>query len=308
MRDDPNWPRASAWLAGRHHEGAKAALAVLGVPLRLGSITTGRCDLAPGAIRDVLHRYSTWDFDAGVDLLELAATDIGDLPLADALPGDAFAQVARDARALLAKHAAIVLLGGDNSVTRPGVHALGLPLERCALLTLDAHLDLRSLDEGLTNGNPVRALLDDGLPGDHIVQIGIQSFANSPAYAAAAREAGITVVTAETVCEKSISTVISDSLARLAEKAEAIYVDLDLDVMDRAFAPGTPGSRPGGLTPADTRRAAHLCGRNPKVRILDLVELDPTKDISEITALAGAACLLSFASGIVCRSHPDQPR
>jgi formiminoglutamase len=306
MPEDPNWPRASAWLAG-HHEGAGPHLGVLGVPLRLGSITSGRCDLAPQAIREALHRYSTWDFDAGVDVGQLRINDIGDLPVADTLPGEAFMRVASDARALLANHTAVVLMGGDNSVTRPGVHALGSSLNRCALLTLDAHLDLRSLDEGLTNGNPVRALLADGLHGDHIVQVGIQSFANSPAYAAFAREAGIRVVTADRVRERSIGAVISESLAYLAQEADAIYVDLDLDVMDRAFAPGTPGSRPGGLTPADIRRAAHLCGRHPKVRMMDLVELDPQKDITNLTALAGAACLLSFASGIICRSLQQQP-
>jgi formiminoglutamase len=304
MPDDPNWPRASSWLGGRHHESAAAHLAVLGVPLRLGSITPGRCDLAPQALREALHRYSTWDFEAGVDLLQLRATDVGDLPVVDALPGDAFAQVAKDALTLLRNHAAVVLLGGDNSLTRPGVHALGIPLHRCALLTIDAHLDLRSLDDGLTNGNPVRALLADGLPGDHIAQVGIQSFANSPEYAGVAREAGIRLVTAETARERSIDAVITESLAWLAQRADAIYVDLDLDVMDRAFAPGTPGSRPGGLTPADIRRAAHLCGRHPKVRMLDLVELDPTKDIADMTALAGSACLLSFASGILCRPQP----
>ena len=65
------------------------------------------------------------------------------------------------------------------------------PRALCGLLTIDAHLDLRSLDGGLSNGNPVRALLADGLPGGQIVQVGLQSFANSAAYAEVAREAGI---------------------------------------------------------------------------------------------------------------------
>ena len=82
---------------------------------------------------------------------------------------------------------------------------------------------------------------------------------------------------------------------------DAIYVDLDLDVLDRAFAPATPGSRPGGLNPWELRHAAHLCGRHPKVRILDLVEIDPPNDIADMTSLAAAACLLSFTSGVLRR-------
>jgi formiminoglutamase len=296
MADDPNWPRASAWLRGTH-AGTAGALAVLGAPLRRGSITPGRCDLAPDAIRAALTRFSTYDFGSGLDLRDLEAADLGDAPLADATPEEAFAPLANVLRDALATHETAVLLGGDNSVTRPGVHGLGVPLERCGLLTIDSHLDLRSLDAGLSNGNPVRALLADGLPGANIVQVGLQSFANSAAYAAVAREAGIRGVTVEEVRERSIETVVHEAVDALAG-CEAVYVDLDLDAMDRMFSPGTPGSRPGGLTPGELRRTAMICGAHPLVRVMDLVELDPEKDVAEATTLTAAACLLSFASGV----------
>jgi len=296
MADDPNWPRASEWLRGTH-AGPAGALAVLGAPLRLGSITPGRCDLAPDAMRAALARYSTYDFGSGLDLRGLEVADLGDVPVADATPEEAFAPLSNMVRDALATHETVILLGGDNSVTRPGVHGLGVPLERCGLLTIDSHLDLRSLEKGLSNGNPVRALLADGLPGTQIVQVGLQSFANSPAYAAVAREAGIRGITVEAVRDASIGEVLVEALDLLAG-CEVIYVDLDLDVMDRMFSPGTPGSRPGGLTPGELRAAAMICGGHPRVRAIDLVELDPTKDIAEATTLTAAACLLSFASGV----------
>jgi formiminoglutamase len=296
--DDPRWPRASLWLEGGTAPEAPPLLAVLGVPLRLGSITPGRCDLAPGAIRAALRRFSTWDFELEHDAGAAPVSDHGDLDVAALQPDAAFAPIARAVAALDAP--AIALLGGDNSITRPALHGLNRPLARCALLTLDAHLDLRDLPR-LTNGNPVRALLEDGLPGRNIAQIGIQSFANSPAYAQIAREAGITVVTAEQVHARGIATVVEAALEQLARHADAIYVDLDLDVMDRAAAPGTPGSRPGGLAPWQLRAAGRVCGRHPKVRAIDIVELDPQHDAAEATALAGAACLLSFASGLLVR-------
>jgi len=162
-------------------------------------------------------------------------------------------------------------------------------------------LDLRDLNDGLTNGNPVRALLADGLPGSQIVQIGIQPFANSRKYVHVAREAGIKVVSVAEVRAMGIETVISEALDRLDQDVEAIYVDLDLDVLDRAFAPATPGSRPGGLTPAEIRTAARLCGSHAKVRVLDLVEIDPTKDVADATVFAAGLALLSFASGLLGR-------
>ena len=295
--NDRNWPRASAWLEGDHLPHATGRLAILGAPARLGSITPGRCDLAPSAIRSALSRFSTYDVEHGRELRELIAQDFGDAAINDSPPEQAFEPI-RDALALALHNSdAAVLLGGDNSIARPGCHALG-PLNKSGLLTLDAHLDLRDLDRGLTNGNPVRALLADGMPGPNIVQIGIQSFANSKAYHAVAIEAGIQVISADQVFAAGIEAVVSEALNRLARLVDSIYVDLDLDVLDRSFAPGTPGSRPGGLAPWQIRLAARICGLHSKVRVMDLVEIDPDKDIADATCLAAAVCLLSFASGL----------
>ena len=301
MPDDANWPRASAWLSGTHAAEPACRLAVLGAPIHLGSITPGRADLAPAAIRSVLHRLSTYDLEFNRDLSRMAAIDRGDVPLAGTNPADALGPLAAAVRSACAESEAVVLLGGDNSITRPGCHGMCADLSRAGLLTLDAHLDLRDLDAGLTNGNPVRALLADGLPGTQIVQIGIQPFANSRQYFEIAREAGIKVVSIAEVRTMGIETAISEALDRLDQDVEAIYVDLDLDVLDRAFAPATPGSRPGGLAPAELRSAAHLCGAHAKVRVLDLVEIDPTKDVADATTFAAGLALLSFASGLLGR-------
>jgi formiminoglutamase len=169
-------------------------------------------------------------------------------------------------------------------------------------LTLDAHLDLRTLEGGLVNGNPVRALLDDGLPGRNIAQVGIQSFSNSFAYAQLAQERELRVIPIEDVHARGVEVVVSEALRELASRADAIYVDLDLDALDRASSPATAASRPGGMTPAQLRLAAKVCGRHPKVRAMDLVEVDPTRDVAEVTVMAAAACLLAFASGVLART------
>jgi formiminoglutamase len=299
--EDPYWPRASAWLAGAHAEQTLGKLAVIGAPVRLGSITPGRCDLAPAAVRAILRKFSCYDIEAESDLHQLEARDLGDLPLADAKLEDAFEPLSRGVSDALDEAEAVAILGGDNGVTRPGVHGIASSLVDCGLITLDAHFDLRDLSDGLTNGNPVRALLADGLPGKNIVQIGIQPFANSRAYAEVAKSAGITVVTMDHIRAHAIENHINEAFEYLSERVEHIYVDLDIDVLDRIFAPATPGSRPGGLTPWELRRVAWLCGMHPKVRAIDLVEVDPAMDIADATVLVTGACLLSFASGLLTR-------
>jgi formiminoglutamase len=299
--DDLHWPRASAWLAGANAAQTLGSLAVLGAPLRRGSLTPGRCDLAPAAVRAILRKFSCYDLESDADLQLLAARDLGDLDLAEATLEAAFVPL-RDAVRNASKEAdAVIILGGDNGVTRPGVHGLTESLANCGLLTFDAHFDLRDLSQGLTNGNPVRALLADGLPGRNIVQIGLQGFANSQAYAQVARNAGITVVTMNQMRARGIEAVVTEALEYLSPRVEAIYVDFDIDVLDRAFAPACPGARPGGVTPWELRHAAFLCGLNPKVRAIDLVEVDPTQDVADVTVFATGTCLLSFASGLVYR-------
>ncbi len=266
--------------------------------MRLGSISGGRFDLTPAAVRKALASFSTYDGE--LDVRAVRVRDGGDLDLAKATPADAQDEIAGAVGGSLPHSDAVLLLGGDNSITRPGVRGLGPDLQRIGLLTLDAHHDLRDTTEGLTNGNPVRALLEDGLPGANIVQIGIQPFANSEAYAEVAAEAGVTVMTANDVREVGMERALVEGLLRLAE-LDAIYVDLDLDVLDRVYAPACPGSRPGGLTPADLQRAARVCGQDTKVRAIDIVEVDPERDVAETTVMTVASLVLHFAAGLARR-------
>src|SRR5262249_3526674 len=195
ITNDPLWPRANAWLSGKHAEKTLGRLAVLGAPVRLGSITPGRCDLAPTAVRSIMRKFSCYDVESDADLHLIEACDLGDLALADLKLEDAFEPLRDAVRSALVDAVAVVVIGGDNGVTRPAANGITDSLEKCGLITLDAHFDLRDLSSGLTNGNPVRALLADGMPGKNIVQIGIQPFANSQAYAQVANDAGISVIT-----------------------------------------------------------------------------------------------------------------
>jgi formiminoglutamase len=304
LYQDPNWPRAGAWLRGEVPAGRVGSLAILGVPANRGSITPGRCDLAPAAIRKALDRYSTFDLADSNDVRDLAVHDLGDLDLGELNPGDAVQPIEKAVAAALPDHEAVILLGGDNSITFPGVQALDRNSD-CGLITFDAHLDLRDIGNGLTNGNPIRALLAKGFPGDRIVQIGIQSFSNSKAYLDIAQDAGITSIGADEVRLRGIEDVVRVALQSFTEGV--VYVDLDMDVLDRAFAPATPGSRPGGLTPSDLRTAARICGEFARVRVLDIVEIDPTQDIADQTSLCAAACILAFASGVHKRCSRSLP-
>ncbi|HVM12417.1 MAG TPA: agmatinase family protein [Actinomycetota bacterium] len=303
MTDDPNWPRSSAWLSGDRDRARTAAIAVLGVPIRRGSISGGRFDLAPGAVRSALGRFSTWDGER--DLGAVRAVDLGDLDVASQTVEEARHTIERSIGEAPGR-APLVLLGGDNSITWAAASALSAEGGPVGLITLDAHHDLRGTDHGISNGAPVRALLEDGtIAGGNVWQIGIQPFANSPAYAAVATDHGIHVTRPEEVRARGIGSVMDDALADLDARCDVIYVDLDVDVLDRAFAPACPGARPGGLLPWEVHEAARLAGAHPKVRAMDLVEIDPERDVADVTVLNAARCLLGFAAGVATRKSAD---
>ena len=201
----------------------------------------------------------------------------------------------------LDRDAVHVVLGGDNAITRPWVAGLcGPDLSKVGLVTLDAHHDVRHLDDGPRNGTPVRGLLEDGLPGANVVQLGIGAFTNSRPYADWCREHGINWRTADEVRAVGGAAAMSEALARL-DHCEVVAIDLDVDVLDSAHAPACPGARPGGLAPHDLFAAARTAGADPRVVGADLVEVDATADIDGRTVMATAMALLSFAAGVASR-------
>src|SRR5687768_1828138 len=122
--------------------GAEGEVALLGAPMEAGSVTPGRCDLAPETLRRTLRRFSTYDVETAREL-ELAIKDAGDVPVQGMMPADGFGAIRDAVRACAEAHPLTMLIGGNNAVTRPAVHGLGLPLERVGLITLDAHFDMR---------------------------------------------------------------------------------------------------------------------------------------------------------------------
>src|SRR5688572_30034074 len=172
-----SWPNLTDLLVAGD---ADAQVGLVGAPLAAGSVTPGRCDLAPGLLRATLKRIGRYDVETGRELASLVA-DHGDVALGGMSIEEATAPIRDACAASVKRHALTLLVGGNNAVTRPGVLALGLPLEEVGLITLDAHFDLRDTSGGLGNGNPVRALREDGLPGRNIAQIGLAPFANSAA-------------------------------------------------------------------------------------------------------------------------------
>jgi formiminoglutamase len=290
------WPNLSELVSP---DAQDAPVGLVGAPLAAGSVTPGRCDLAPTVLRATLRRIGRYDVETGRELgtavLDRRDVDLAGLTIEQATP------FIREAITLSVQaHQLTLLAGGNNAVTRPAVLGLGVPLDRVGLITLDAHFDMRDLDQGLCNGNPVRALIEDGLPGANIAQVGLAPFANSRAMHEDAIAAGNLVVTISEVRKSGIEQAIDRALEHVRD-CEALVVDCDIDVIDRSQMPGAPGARPGGMAAHDFFAAVRRLASDPRARIIDLTEWDPPLDPTDLSALTAARWVAECVSGFEMR-------
>jgi formiminoglutamase len=294
LSKDEKWPRANT-LFDNNLDSTDFAL--LGIPAHKTSLSATSANLTPAAIREALARYSTFVGSTKSDLRTLSMTDLGDIDSPDFLDGEN--RVAEFAADLLSKHKLIVALGGDNSITYSLAKGLWNDVQNIGVITFDAHHDLR---DGESNGSPIWRLIQAGLPGKNIVQIGIADFANSSEYADRAREHGVTVISRAEMRSTTMPEIIRKALEVAGMQGREIYVDVDVDVCDRSVAPACPASLPGGISADELRHGVRLLASDKRVRAIDITEIDAAIDADDQRTVRLAALLvLEAAAGLASR-------
>ncbi len=283
---DPLWPRAASLFSQKSEN--QADVTVVGVPASQTSLSPTSAHQTPNAIRQALQRYSTAHSDPRVNLEKVSLQDAGDITSPDS---DEVAAIS-ELKSIAAKSSLVIALGGDNSITYCGVQAM----QATGLITLDAHYDLR---DGVSNGSPVRRLIEAGLSGKRVVQIGIADFSNSTEYAKRAKDFGITVIPRSELRSKSIEDIWAIALSVAGDK---VFVDFDMDVCDRSVVPACPAAAPGGISADELRQFAFLAGSSPSVIGADITEIDASKDSAdERTVRLAALVVLEMAAGFSTR-------
>ena len=290
MSDDGLWPRAASWLTPAGS--GKYDLGLFGILASETSISATGANSTPAEIRVALGRYSTYSWSQNRDLRDLSFADFGDSETPDSPDGETQTmQLAKKARQ---SSKLSIALGGDNSITYAVMSGIfGEQLDSAGLITFDAHHDLR---DGVSNGSPVRRLIEAGLPGASVVQIGINDFSNSPQYSARAKEYGVHVIPRSALRNRTAESVMDEALSKLGNKQ--LHVDIDMDVCDRAFVPACPAAAPGGISADDLRQFAFLVGKSSQVVSVDITEIDALADSADgRTVRLGALAVLEIASG-----------
>lgn len=254
---------------------------VVGLPFDgTASFRSGSRD-GPDAIRLASFNFESYDSYYDVDLRELSICDLGNMDLG---ADPAYAEeTIKEGIALLPRAAVPIFLGGEHSIAPAIVEALALRSrpEGLAVLVLDAHLDLRE-EYGCTRYSHAcasRRILEK--PGVRAyASIGIRS--GSKEEFAFARESEVSYFTAREVRDKGIDHVLDRALARLGKRP--LYLSIDLDALDPAYAPAVGNPEPFGLTSWDVRRVIERVA--PLAVGLDINELTPAYDRGETALLA----------------------
>jgi formiminoglutamase len=294
VSEDALWPRASGWV--QPATASPGVVGLFGVPAARTSLSVTGADHTPAAIRAALARYSTFSYTSNHDLGDISCADFGDSHEPDSPEGEL--RTMELAGQVAAQSDLTLALGGDNSITYAVMRGvMGEQFSEAGLITLDAHHDLR---DGVSNGSPVRRLIEAGLPGPSVVQIGINDFSNSPQYALRAKEFGVHVITRKALRNRSVDSVWDEALSVLGDKT--LHVDIDMDVCDRSVVPACPAAAPGGISADELRQFAYAIGKTRSVLSVDVTEVDASADSAdERTVRLAALAVLEIVSGFQSR-------
>ena len=239
----------------------------------------------------------------GVDPFEvLNVVDYGD---AEVAPGDLPASHrALELRLgeILAAGAAPLVLGGDHSLSLPTLRALAKRHgpEGFAVLQFDTHADTASELHGVrvSHGTPFRVAVEEGaLRGDGIVQVGLRRTWPGPDAFDWMRDEGFRWHTMQEIQEQGLTTVVERAVQAVGRAAPRVYLTVDIDVLDPAFAPGTGTPEPGGLTTRELLWAVLHATRELEVCAADIVEVCPPFDNAGVTALAAERLAVAILTG-----------
>jgi len=290
MAGTPTFATPPGFLGLQRHD-RDAAFVVAGIPLDLGVTNRAGTRSGPSAIRQASRMLTDGAHPASwVDPLRLDLSDAGDFAIA-------LGDISRSLQ-LIEEQAAgcrhLLALGGEHGITLPLLRALakreGAPV---GLVHFDAHVDTWPDNFGQVygHGSPFFHAINEGvLDPRRTIQIGIRSPVQREVWDWTVGQ-GVTILTAQDVHEMGPAAVAER--IRAVAGSEATYLSFDIDALDPAFAPGTGTPEIGGLA---SWQAQAILRRLGGLRFLgmDVVEVSPPYDVSEITALAAATIVWEY--------------
>ena len=283
---------------------------LIGAPYAKASIGTSGASGGPEAVRLTFRFNTTYSPDWDTDIVNLRVRDLGDIDghLTDVgIAHDNIEYVVEQALTLGTPFLPLIV-GGDHSITAPACRGFmkANPGKKIGIINIDAHFDVRVDDWGNHNGTPFRQLIEGGVDGRNVVELGIHGFMNAAYYRQWTEQQGITTITGRDVYKRGMEACINQALEIAGDGTDLIYLSVDIDCLAYSFAVGTSAASAEGLSAWDLLEAVFIAGQHPKVAAFDIVEIDPSRDVQDLTARSGCSTILAFLAGYYRRLHGDR--
>ncbi|MER8003802.1 agmatinase [Streptomyces sp. NPDC095613] len=273
----------------RLEEVSRADVAIFGVPFDSGTTYRPGARFGPEAIRagsKLLRPYHLGlEIEPWTTLQVADAGDVGATPFD--IP-EAVRQIEAAAQRLYSRADRIITLGGDHTVALPMLRAAHRHHGPVALIHFDAHLDTwdNMFGAPLTHGTPFRRAAEEGLVAvNHCAHVGIRHTTPAAKDLEDDKELGFATISTLDVARGGIEHAADRLRARVADKP--VYISIDIDVLDPAYAPATGTPEPGGLSTRELQMLLHSLA-DLEIVGADVVEVSPAYDHAQITALAAA--------------------
>jgi agmatinase len=242
--------------------------------------------------------------EAGIDATKvLSIVDFGDAPVIPADPARTHAAIERTVGEAVAAGAVPIVLGGDHSIAEPDIRACAAPHGSLGLVHFDTHTDTGTEVFGVeqSHGTPMYRLVEAGIVDPRrYVQIGLRGYWPGEPEFAWQRERGITAFFMHDVRRLGIAAVVERAIEIAGEGP--VFLSVDVDVLDPAFAPGTGTPEPGGMSSSDLLGACRRLAEGLELVGADVVEVIPTGvGSTDITALVAERIVREILTGLALR-------
>jgi agmatinase len=276
--------------------------AIIGVPFDGGTTYRPGTRFGPQGMRRISALYTPYNYELGVDLREqMSLCDAGDVFTIPANLEKSFDQISRAVAHVFSSGAMPLILGGDHSIGFPTVRGIAqCTSKRIGIVHFDRHADIqeKDLDERMHTTPWYHATNLPNVPAVNLVQVGIGGWQVPREAVAQIRARNTNVLTMRDVEELGIDKTAEIALELAWKGADAVYMSFDIDCVDCGFVPGTGWPEPGGFLPREVLRlvgkvaAEGLCG-------LEVVEVSPPYDTSDITSLFGVRVVVDVLGALV---------
>jgi agmatinase len=281
---------------------------ILGAPLDDGVSHRPGARFGPRAIRAATyHTGDIHSLQTGVDPFDwLDVVDGGDMPIVPGRLERAHAVILARVTEVARTGAIPIVLGGDHSITYPSASAVAESVapRRLGIVHFDAHADTGDNTWGnlLSHGTPMRRLIESGaVAGRNFVQVGLRGYWPPAETLAWMRGQEMRWHPMTEIESRGAEEVVGLAIAEALDGPEVVYLSVDIDVIDPGMAPGTGTPEPGGMLTRELLRAIRQVAGAVELVGMDVVEVAPPYDVSEVTAAAAHRCVLEALSALAAR-------